>query len=53
VQVRLVLRDGRPVEWGSAERSSRKASVLAVLLDTPASAYDVSVPDRPSLRPTP
>ncbi len=53
VQVRLVLRDGRPVEWGSSERSPRKASVLAVLLDTPASAYDVSVPDRPSLRPTP
>lgn len=50
--VRLVLRDGREVVWGTADDSERKAAVLAVLLDTPAGAYDVSVPDRPTLRPT-
>lgn len=53
VDVRLVLRDGRPVTWGSAEDSARKAEVLAVLLATPATAYDVSVPDRPTVRPAP
>ncbi len=53
VEVRLVLRDGRPVGWGSAEQSDRKAAVLEVLLDTPATGYDVSVPDRPTLRPVP
>ncbi len=53
VDVRLVLRDGRPVTWGSAEDSPRKAEVLGVLLATPASAYDVSVPDRPTVRPAP
>jgi cell division protein FtsQ len=51
VEVRLVLRDGRLVGWGSAEQSDRKAAVLEVLLDTPATGYDVSVPDRPTLRP--
>jgi len=50
-EVRLVLRDGRVVVWGSAERPNLKADVLAVLLDTPATEYDVSVPDRPTLRP--
>lgn len=49
--VRLLLRDGRTVIWGSAEQPERKAEVLQVLLDTPALAYDVSVPDRPTLRP--
>jgi cell division protein FtsQ len=51
VDVRLVLRDGRVVVWGSADEADLKAEVLAVLLDTPAIAYDVSVPDRPTLRP--
>lgn len=51
VEVRLVLRDGRVVVWGSAQEPRRKAQVLAVLLGTPASQYDVSVPDRPTLRP--
>lgn len=51
--VRLVLRDGRIVIWGSAEQPERKTEVLEVLLDTPATAYDVSVPDRPTLRPAP
>ncbi len=53
VEVRLVLDDGRVVTWGSAEQPERKAEVLAALLDTPATQYDVSVPDRPTLRPAP
>ena len=38
--------------WGSEEDSDRKAEVLAVLLATPATDYDVSVPDRPTVRPS-
>lgn len=53
LDVRLVLRDGRVVVWGSAEQSERKVDVLTVLLRTPATQYDVSVPDRPTLRPVP
>ncbi len=53
VDVRLVLRDGRVVVWGSEQDGDRKAEVLAVLLQTPATQYDVSVPDRPTLRPVP
>jgi cell division protein FtsQ len=53
VEVRLVLDDGRVVTWGSAEQPERKAEVLAALLDTPATQYDVSVPDRPTVRPAP
>ena len=53
VEVRLVLADGRVVTWGSAEQPERKAEVLAALLDTPATQYDVSVPDRPTVRPAP
>lgn len=51
VEVRLVLRDDRVVVWGSADDAARKAEVLDVLLQTPATQYDVSVPDRPTLRP--
>lgn len=51
VEVRLVLRDGRLVVWGSADDPERKAEVLTTLLSTPATEYDVSVPDRPTLRP--
>jgi cell division protein FtsQ len=53
LDVRLVLRDGRVVVWGSADAAGLKAEVLAVLLQTPATEYDVSVPDRPTLRPVP
>lgn len=53
VEVRLVLRDETVVVWGSAQESERKAEVLAVLLQTPATQYDVSVPDRPTIRPAP
>jgi cell division protein FtsQ len=53
VDVRLVLRDGRTVTWGSPDQAERKAQVLALLLATPAAGYDVSVPDRPTVRPAP
>lgn len=49
--ITLRLRDGRGVLWGSAEQSSSKADVLAVLLDQEASSYDVSVPGQPVVRP--
>lgn len=49
--VTLRLRDGATVLWGNAERSGRKAEVLAVLLEQKASAYDVSAPDFPTVRP--
>jgi cell division protein FtsQ len=51
VDVRLVLRDGRTITWGSPEQADRKAQVLDLLLQTPAGGYDVSVPDRPTVRP--
>lgn len=51
VDVRLALRDGRAVVWGSPDAPERKIEVLTVLLGTPALAYDVSVPDRPTVRP--
>ena len=50
--VRLLAELGL-VAWGSEDQSERKAQVLTVLLDTPATQYDVSVPDRPTLRPVP
>jgi cell division protein FtsQ len=46
--VRLQLSKDRTVVWGSAERSARKAAVLAVLLTRKASIYDVSAPDAPT-----
>ncbi len=49
--ITLVLSDGRHVVWGSAEESSRKVDVLAVLLEQQrASVYDVSVPEEPTTR---
>jgi cell division protein FtsQ len=50
--VLLRLADGQTVRWGSAERSSRKAEVLAALLRQPGKArgYDVSAPDVPTIR---
>ncbi|MFN8194999.1 MAG: FtsQ-type POTRA domain-containing protein [Nocardioidaceae bacterium] len=50
-QIRLVLRDGRVVVWGSADQSDEKATVLATLLTFDAQQYDVSVPGRPTTRP--
>ncbi|MFZ2502698.1 MAG: FtsQ-type POTRA domain-containing protein [Nocardioides sp.] len=49
-QIRLELRDGREVLWGSAEQSADKGRVLAKLLARRAQVYDVSVPGLPTLR---
>ena len=49
--IRLSLRDGDEVMWGSAADSARKAKVLTVLLRQQASRYDVSVPDQPTITP--
>lgn len=48
--IRLELRDGRLVRWGSAEQSDDKAEVLLHLLDArpDAQTYDVSVPSLPA-----
>lgn len=50
-QIRLVLRDGRVVVWGSADQSAEKAKVLTDLLSFDAEQYDVSVPSRPATGP--
>ena len=43
--ITLQLRDGRSVQWGSADRSADKAQVLAALLARPGTDFDVSNPD--------
>jgi cell division protein FtsQ len=52
--VTLTLRDGVVVEWGSAEQSTLKATVLSTLRAAPSSAgvkvYDVSAPTLPITR---
>ncbi|MDQ4052487.1 MAG: FtsQ-type POTRA domain-containing protein [Actinomycetota bacterium] len=50
-QITLVLRDGRIVQWGSAEQSEEKAEVLSALLSRQAEVYDVSVPGSPTTGP--
>jgi cell division protein FtsQ len=47
-QVTLRLSRHRTVQWGSTDRSDRKAAVLAVLLTRKARVYDVSAPDSPT-----
>ncbi|WP_371496530.1 FtsQ-type POTRA domain-containing protein [Kitasatospora sp. NBC_00374] len=47
--IRLQLRDGVTVRWGSAERTARKAVVLTALLGRKAANYDVSAPDAPAV----
>ncbi|PUA80552.1 cell division protein FtsQ/DivIB [Nocardioides currus] len=50
-QISLVLRDGREVQWGSADESDLKATVLTELLAVQdAKVYDVSVPGSPTTR---
>ena len=49
--ISLRLHNGRLVRWGSAEESTDKGRVLAVLLDRKAAFYDVSVPGQPVIRP--
>jgi len=48
----LALRSGVDVQWGSADDSDHKASVLTALLKVPAGFYDVSAPDLPTTRAT-
>ena len=42
--ISLILRDGRTVSWGSAERSQQKAALLPALLTQAGSHFDVSNP---------
>lgn len=49
--IRLQMRNGTTVSWGSAQDSRNKAEVLEVLLRQKASEYDVSVPGRPTITP--
>lgn len=49
-QISLELRDGRTIEWGSAEKSADKAEVITILLRQKAQVYDVSVPGQPTTR---
>lgn len=49
--IRLLLRGGATVSWGSADESGAKAEVLLALLDhEKARVYDVTAPGRPTLR---
>lgn len=48
--IRLELKDGRRVLWGSTDRERRKLQVLQPLLNLPAEVYDVSAPDVPTTR---
>lgn len=49
-EIQLHLRDGRLVQWGSADQAEDKAAVLLELLDRDAQTYDVSVPGAPTTR---
>jgi cell division protein FtsQ len=48
--ISLRLRSGQTVQWGSADESTHKAEVLAILLEQKARMYDVSVPGQPVIR---
>ena len=48
--IRLRLRNGREIFWGSADDSAEKAAVVEVLLRQDASVYDVSAPGQPTIR---
>lgn len=47
----LMLTSGRKVIWGSLEKADQKAAVLKVLRRMAASAYDVSTPEVPVVKP--
>lgn len=49
-RIRLRLRNGLVVRWGSADSSAAKARVVGVLLHTKPAEIDVSVPSRPTTR---
>lgn len=48
--IRFILTSDVTIIWGSAERGSRKAEVLNILLQRKAKTYDVSAPDLPTIR---
>jgi cell division protein FtsQ len=48
--ITLVLHDGRVVQWGDAERSGLKATVLLALVSRPGTQIDVSDPEQPVTR---
>lgn len=49
-QVTLTLSSGASVVWGNSQDNRLKARVLATLMTTTASVYDVSSPHRPTTR---
>lgn len=49
-QVTLILSNGASVVWGDTRDNALKARVLATLMTTSASIYDVSSPHRPTTR---
>jgi len=49
-QVTLTLSNGASVVWGDTQDNELKARVLATLMTTSASIYDVSSPHRPTTR---
>ena len=51
-QVTLTLSNGASVVWGDTQDNALKARVLATLMTTSASIYDVSSPHRPTTRST-
>ena len=48
--IRLEMKNGKLVRWGSEEKADRKAEVLSVLLKIPAKQYDVSAPNAPATK---
>ena len=48
--ITLHLKSGATVTWGSADQSSDKAKVLAVLLAQKATTYDVTAPGHPTIK---
>lgn len=49
--ITLVMRSGRVVRWGGADRSAEKARILPALLARPGSQLDLTDPDQPFVRP--
>lgn len=49
--VEFTLADGKTVRWGDAEKTDRKAKVLAALLTQKGKVYDVSAPELPTITP--
>ncbi len=47
----MMLNNGRKVLWGSINQANDKAAVLKVLRRMAGSAYDVSIPETPVVRP--